>query len=547
MIVGPSYTLNARKADVQRCVNLMPTPLEAPGGKSQMYLAPVPGLRQFGTDEAPLLTTRFFAYDPVVSASPPDAVPTADVIVGRTAFLAALTGYEEEDCETLSPVYANLETSVIDTLGRDPTLTFGAITCTTSGTQTIKDPLDTRDYGRANTTSGGDQYIESRYDDESTGVMPLMTFNFSAPIAAFGAYVTDIDDFGSSVRVWVTDTTGKRYQMSFPLIGGGDTGETSIAFFGFVARGVTFTKIEIARDDNFAYWWEEFGWQGATTDQIGLDDIMVATAAQVIAEPLGYPLPWTTSYGLETWCGLHFNALVTGEVNEFYDSGEFGLVADIRAIDSAADSSAAGTWVTDADFHGKCYACIGERVTLTLPNLTSRGGNAFLSLFGLCVEFEFKRTNMRVGTGEIIHIPGLVSIRCTSGNAIEATLTLAGGSTLTCTGVAALTLNDKVHVRFMAHNQPGENFIRLAIFIDGALDKDSEIDHVGVDGTFGNGTISAVNVGGKDASNYTPGKIDEVRCSNVLPGPFAAFTAPTAPFREIYPPGYTTSPDVEAA
>jgi len=47
-IVGPSYTLNHRKADTQRSVNLMPVVNEVPTGKSVAYLDSVPGLNAFG-------------------------------------------------------------------------------------------------------------------------------------------------------------------------------------------------------------------------------------------------------------------------------------------------------------------------------------------------------------------------------------------------------------------------------------------------------------------------------------------------------------------
>ena len=46
-IVGPSYTLNDREADVQRSVNLMPVINETPTGKGVAYLDSVPGLREF--------------------------------------------------------------------------------------------------------------------------------------------------------------------------------------------------------------------------------------------------------------------------------------------------------------------------------------------------------------------------------------------------------------------------------------------------------------------------------------------------------------------
>lgn len=49
-IVGPSYQLNARKADVQRTVNLFAVQNEAPGGKAVAYLDSIPGLTPFSTD-----------------------------------------------------------------------------------------------------------------------------------------------------------------------------------------------------------------------------------------------------------------------------------------------------------------------------------------------------------------------------------------------------------------------------------------------------------------------------------------------------------------
>jgi hypothetical protein len=45
--VGPSYDIKVRKADVQRSVNLMPTPVEAGNGKAGVFLKPVPGLVAF--------------------------------------------------------------------------------------------------------------------------------------------------------------------------------------------------------------------------------------------------------------------------------------------------------------------------------------------------------------------------------------------------------------------------------------------------------------------------------------------------------------------
>lgn len=48
--VGPSYTLNVRKADVQRAVNLYPVTTEVAGTKSIAYLDSTAGLTVFSSD-----------------------------------------------------------------------------------------------------------------------------------------------------------------------------------------------------------------------------------------------------------------------------------------------------------------------------------------------------------------------------------------------------------------------------------------------------------------------------------------------------------------
>jgi hypothetical protein len=50
--VGPSYHINARKADVQRAVNVFPVVNEVAGGKSVAYLDSIPGLVSFSAANA---------------------------------------------------------------------------------------------------------------------------------------------------------------------------------------------------------------------------------------------------------------------------------------------------------------------------------------------------------------------------------------------------------------------------------------------------------------------------------------------------------------
>lgn len=77
--VGPSYDLAVKKADVQRSVNLMPTPIESGMGKAPMFLKPVPGLTQFsGVPDAgcpPLILEKFDGTG-LLGGKTPDVGPT---------------------------------------------------------------------------------------------------------------------------------------------------------------------------------------------------------------------------------------------------------------------------------------------------------------------------------------------------------------------------------------------------------------------------------------------------------------------------------------
>lgn len=57
-IVGPSYTLRCRKADVQRSVNLFPSVVESGSGKAPAILQSIPGLTLFADLGAPVRAIR---------------------------------------------------------------------------------------------------------------------------------------------------------------------------------------------------------------------------------------------------------------------------------------------------------------------------------------------------------------------------------------------------------------------------------------------------------------------------------------------------------
>ena len=63
LFVGPSYHLNARVADVQRVVNMMPVVNEVAGSKTFAYLDSIPGLTAFSTPEATVAYLLTYGYD----------------------------------------------------------------------------------------------------------------------------------------------------------------------------------------------------------------------------------------------------------------------------------------------------------------------------------------------------------------------------------------------------------------------------------------------------------------------------------------------------
>ncbi len=64
--------------------------------------------------------------------------------------------------------------------------------------------VEGNDFGRFNTTPGGDQYLHSGYNPTVYGKLSQLVFDFSAnPVGAFGFYLTDLFDQGSNAYVKV--------------------------------------------------------------------------------------------------------------------------------------------------------------------------------------------------------------------------------------------------------------------------------------------------------------------------------------------------------
>ncbi len=99
--------------------------------------------------------------------------------------------------------------------------------------------------------------------------------NFSAPIAAFGFYGTDIGDFGGQLTVTLTDANNIQTTLTVPnLIGsGGSQPENgSVLYYGFYDTGNTYKSIT-------------FGNSSGGVDGFGFDNFSVGTSQQVHPTP----------------------------------------------------------------------------------------------------------------------------------------------------------------------------------------------------------------------------------------------------------------------
>jgi hypothetical protein len=123
-----------------------------------------------------------------------------------------------------------------------------------------------------NFSSGGRFAISSpNYYETDTSSFAI---RFSAPIAAFGFYGTDIGDFGGVLSLLLTDTSGNVTQLTVPALegsGGSQPENGSVLYFGFLDRSDTFTSIAFENSN--------------TTDAFGFDNFSVGVLSQVMPVP----------------------------------------------------------------------------------------------------------------------------------------------------------------------------------------------------------------------------------------------------------------------
>jgi hypothetical protein len=136
-------------------------------------------------------------------------------------------------------------------------ITFpGAGTATLTGNGAIVQDPGSVSVGRFNTTPGGNKFLETSQN---------FTINFSAPVAAFGFYATDVGDFGGTLTLTLSD--GTTTTVTVPAISAQPPGG-SVEFFGYINTDDPFTKVT-------------FGDTEPGVDFFGFDDMTIGSIEQV--------------------------------------------------------------------------------------------------------------------------------------------------------------------------------------------------------------------------------------------------------------------------
>jgi hypothetical protein len=212
--------------------------------------------------------TTYFGIDQG-SGSPPT---TPDVsLAARNSFIMALNGVGVENFESQS---TGSFPTTLDFMGT-------SVTASASTTDSSNNYVTT---GTSNGTfaTSGTHYL---YNTGNGAVNDTLTF--SAPVAGFGMYVTDLSDGVSSAdqieyKLTFSDNTTQTVETSV----GANNNNANVLFFGVISNdpSETITSVEILNS------------QPTVGDSIGIDDVTVGAA--VVPEPTSLVLTGVGLLGL---------------------------------------------------------------------------------------------------------------------------------------------------------------------------------------------------------------------------------------------------------
>ena len=153
----------------------------------------------------------------------------------------------------------------------DPTLVFpGAGTASLTGGGEVEIGTNA---GRG--PISGARWFEAT---SATGGASTFAIDFSAPVAAFGFYGTDIGDFGSQLTLRFYLTGGATTDWLLPYVAGSAQNANRL-FAGYI-NTTTFTRVEFLGTDS--------------DDQFGFDDMTIGSIEQVVpTDPSVVPEPAT--------------------------------------------------------------------------------------------------------------------------------------------------------------------------------------------------------------------------------------------------------------
>lgn len=192
----------------------------------------------------------------------PDDAVTAGPAAARAAFMAALSVSGSEGFEGAPYVPGwSMDGESIAVNGVGATFSAGVIEGVDPDFWEEGNPINYA--GRFNTTAPG---FPDAYRWLAFGAALTMTeITFDVPIAAFGFYATDMGDFSGQVSMVLHKSGGGTVTKNLSHTVNGDSG--SLMFVGFVDDTDTYTKVDIKAT--------------TTAEFIGIDDIVIATAAQL--------------------------------------------------------------------------------------------------------------------------------------------------------------------------------------------------------------------------------------------------------------------------